>query len=315
MSQQSPVIATELPAELPLHAGTTGQYMLLLFGVFCCATSVIMLKKSTSHPMVVAGMRLLIAAAALSPLLLMEIRQKRTLEMISGKQLLRSVPGAIFLAVHFITWAAGARMTDAANASLIVNLNPIVMPFLMAAVNRERINRGEIIGTLVAMAGVIGLMGQGYKVQDGSFKGDIVCFIAMLLFCAYIAWGRVAGRGRSLWAYLIPMYAMAGGICLAAAVIARVPTPTITPTELFMWLGLGLIPTVLGHSIFNYSVTKLRGQTISIINLSQFVYAGILAFFIFGEVPSPKLYVVAVVIAVGAVIVIRSSPPLPAEPD
>jgi len=305
------------PQPSPANPGVTpwGQYLLLLVGVFACSTSALFLKKCESAPIVVAGARLLIAAIALAPVMWLNVRRSDDPQVISPRRLARAIPGAIMLSTHFILWAMGAKMTDAANATLVVNLNPIFLPFLMYFVNHERINRGEIVGTLIAMIGVIALMGQGYHAKDGSFQGDVICFIAMILFCFYLAFGRSAGKGQNLWVYLVPLYGMSGIICLVVAVIARAPMPVISANEMLMWLGLGLVPTIIGHSIFNHAVKHLRGQTISIINLSQFVYSGVMAYFLFDEVPTYKLYVVAAVIAAGAVIVIRSSPLPPAEPD
>jgi len=40
-----------------------------------------------------------------------------------------------------------------------------------------------------------------------------------------------------------------------------------------MLIGLGIIPTVMGHSVLNHCMHLLRGQTVSIFNLGQFVFA------------------------------------------
>lgn len=310
----SAAIAAIEPAPPPrVKSVWLAQIALLLFGVFTLSTSVLMLKKSTSPPMVVAGMRLLIAAVLLTPVMIVQMiwpvfvhRSTKYAAIPTLKQLAWTVPGAIFLAVHFITWTMGARMTNAANASLIVNLAPVALPLLMWIINGERITRGEIVGTCIAMGGVLALMGQGYRLRDGSVYGDAMCFGSMLLFCFYVCFGRYAGRGQKLWVYLVPMYGLAGVICLVAAAIAGFSLKPANSTELMLWIGLALIPTVVGHSIFNYSIKHLRGQTVTTINLSQFVFAGVLAYFIFGEVPPTKLYVVSVVIAAGVVIVVRS---------
>ena len=51
-----------------------------------------------------------------------------------------------------------------------------------------------------------------------------------------------------------------------------------------------LVPTIIGHSILNYSMKHLRGQVVSILNVLQFVSAGIMAYFIRDEVPAATLY-------------------------
>ena len=111
----------------PGTGSALSHYLLLLVGVICISTAVILLKASTEHPMLVAAYRLLVAALGLLPFYL------RDLANFPGeygwKQISWSLLPAVLLAAHFATWVVGARMTQVANASLIINLTPVVMPF------------------------------------------------------------------------------------------------------------------------------------------------------------------------------------------
>jgi drug/metabolite transporter (DMT)-like permease len=281
----------------------------LVCGVFCCSLSVIFIKNSQSHPLWLASIRLLIAAVALSPL---TFRSFATGTFRGGlKAAARTLPGAAFLAMHFVLWAAGARMTLSANGSLIVNLSTIVMPILMWLMYRERLVRGEVIGTLIALSGVAALVGGHYQLSAESFRGDIVCFLAMVVFCLYLALSRRGAAGRSLWMYVVPLYFFAGLMCLAMALIgtcfAGVPLPPATAREALMLLGVALVPTVIGHSIINWSIGQMRGQTVAIVNLSQLVFAGVAAYFVFGEMPSVRFYPVCALIIAGAIVTIRAA--------
>ena len=97
--------------------------ILLVVGVAACAASVILIKGSGCHPVALAGWRLCLAAALLTPIMLCARRgDPRPLSRLIN----RSAPGAVLLALHFITWAWGATHTSAANATLIVNLVPVL---------------------------------------------------------------------------------------------------------------------------------------------------------------------------------------------
>jgi drug/metabolite transporter (DMT)-like permease len=217
------------------------------------------------------------------------------------------------LAAHFIAWTSGSRLTSAVNGSLLVNLAPAVMPFTMWLMNRERINRGEILGTAISMLGVLLLVGANYKFAPENLAGDFMCFIAMVLFCFYIALGRRCGMSRNLWLYVVPLYAITGVLCLAVALILR--TPFVDPTRpavsmaqnVVMLICLGLIPTVIGHSSMNWCIKHMRGQIVSTVNLAQFIFAGVLAYlFLNGELPDPWFYPASVLIIIGSVLVIRA---------
>ena len=115
---------------------------LLVFGLWACATSVIFIRESTVHPVVLAGYRLLFAALFLLPLYAAALKQYGG--GLNRSRLRRTLLPAVFLAVHLASWNYGARMTPAANATILVNLLPLATPFLLLVVVKERVNRGEI---------------------------------------------------------------------------------------------------------------------------------------------------------------------------
>lgn len=291
--------------ETPPPGSRPRDYALLVFGVFACSLAVIFIKNTESHPIWLSGIRLLVAAVFLTPMTIMAAR--RDPEGLSFRQIIRSAPGGILLALHFVAWTQGARMTTATNGTLIVNLTTVAMPFVMFFLNRERITRGEVIGSMIALAGV-GLQVAGeLSITGSSAAGDLVCFVAMILYCLYLAFGRRNGMGRNLWLYVVPLYYIAGVLCVMTALLTPgIPLPPINQTEVAMLVCLGLVPTVMGHSIMNWCIKSMRGQVVSTANLFQFAFAGVLAFFMLSETPKPLFYPMCVLIVIGSIIVIRS---------
>jgi drug/metabolite transporter (DMT)-like permease len=287
------------------------QLFVLGLGVFACSTAVIMIKMCSVEPVLLSAYRLLVAAVALTPLFARDFGRHRA--SYSSRDLRRTVVPGILLAVHFITWIMAARMTDAANASLIVNLVPVVMPFLMIALVGERINLGEIAGTLAALVGLVILTGADYQLDREHFWGDMLCLVSMLFFATYLALAR---RNRQLvpttWLYAVPLYYLAGLLCLAAALVAGInPMRAYSASDVALVLGLGLVPTVLGHSILNYALKHLRGQVVSIVNMGQFAFAGAMAYFLLGEVPKLAFYPACALLVLGCILAVRSTPARP----
>jgi drug/metabolite transporter (DMT)-like permease len=278
------------------------HYLLLLFGVICISTAVILLKASTEHPLLVAAYRLLIAALGLLPFYL------RDLAGYTGeygwRQLSWSLVPAVLLAAHFSTWVVGARMTQVANASLIINLTPVVMPFLLWAIFKERITRREVIGTLFTLAGVALLTGQNFRMDPGSFTGDMVCLGSMLGFAAYLALGRKNGARLGLWLYTVPLYAMAGVLCLLGSLFFINPIKAYTLPNILYIAALGVIPTIFGHSILNASLRYFRGQVVSVANVSSPIFAGFFGYLAFRETPGWLFYPAAALIVAGVLTVL-----------
>lgn len=281
------------------------RFLLLIFGVMCGATAVIMIKASDEHPFLVSSYRLIVAALVLSPFFI------RDLKNFGGdygwRQLLWTLLPAVALAVHFMSWVIGARMTQVANASLIANLTPVAMPFFVWIFFSEKINRYEVFGTVFTLAGLAVLSGSNFQINKTDFTGDLICFGSMLAFAMYLALGRKNGGRLTLWLYMVPLYFFAGVICFVSALFVINPIKIYTLPNVLYMLGLGVIPTVIGHTTLNYSLKFFRGQVVSVTNLAQPIFAGIMGFIFFGEKPRPILYLAAGLIITGILIVLNGS--------
>ena len=271
-----------------------------MVGMVFGATSVIFIKASTEHPYLVAAYRLWIAALILTPFFLAELRRSR--ESYTWKQLGWTTLPALALAFHFMSWVVGARMTRVANASLLVNMVPVALPFILWILYREIVNRAEVIATILALAGVVALSGVSFQTDRGMFIGNLICFVSMLGYAAYLGLGRRNRATISLWIYLVPLYYLAGLFCFITALFYINPFKPYDLENILYILGLGLLPTVIAHSVLNYSLRYFRGQVVGVATAAQPIAAVIMGFIFFGEVPPTVFYLAAGL--VGAAIMI-----------
>lgn len=287
---------------------------LLLAGIFACSTAVIMIKLSAVDAIFLSSYRLLVAALILTPFFLREHAKVR--REFSTRTLFKrsAIPGCL-LGAHFILWILGARMTPAANSSLVVNMVPVVMPFCMYLLAREKLNAWEFLGTALSLAGVGVLARSDFQWSREWFAGDILCLVSMLLLTLYLALARRNSAGISLWLYIVPLYYIGGALCFIVGLVAgRVPGP-FAVREILLVLALACVPTIIGHSSLNYCTRKMRGQVVAIANLSQFVFAGLLAWWLLDETPAHSFYPASALVIAGAVVTIWFGPgtPLPTE--
>lgn len=204
------------------------------------------------------------------------------------------MPG-LLLGLHFASWNVGARLTPAANASLIVNLTPEIMPLVVYGMLRETLTRREGWATALAMTGMV-LLGAGdFHFEPDWFLGDLVCFGSMIFFTFYLVFGR-RHQAPTPWLYLVPLYAFGGLFTLLLGAAIDGSWGLFTWRESAFVLGLALIPTIVGHSILNRSMKVLRPQVVALFNLNQFIFAGVMAYLFFHELPGPALYVAAILL-------------------
>ncbi|HEY4989864.1 MAG TPA: DMT family transporter [Opitutaceae bacterium] len=289
------------------------QYLLLFLGVIACSTSAIFIRSSATDPFVLTAFRLVIASVFLTPVFVAQLGKYPG--GFTRAHFRRTHAPALVLALHLISWTLGARMTVVAQATLIVNLVPIALPFFLLWLVRERINRTEVVGTVLAIAGLVILSLKDALKGGGSLAGDAVCFASMLLFGLYLALGRRNRDFPSIWLYMIPVYAQAAVLCLVVA-LPRIRTFEFgSSREWAIMIGLGAVPTVCGHSLLNAAMRRIRGQIVSLCNVSQFVFAAFMGYLLFGEVPSGLFYGASAVVVAGVATVVLAMPAPAAEPS
>ncbi len=283
-------------------------FLLLGPGVIALATAVIFIKLSELPIAMLAALRLLTAAGMLAPLMVWE--RRGTQGPAVGRLMWIATPAAVMLAAHFVTWFAGVKLTTAANATLIVNLSPVAMPFAVYFMVGEKINRREILGSLIAVVGVLVLgLGQA-KIDRQGLLGDAICIGSMVLAVIYLVLARRVNRavGGGIFSYLVPLYFVAGLVTLGYSGLSgewfRLGEVPDWPREVGLVLLLAILPTVIGHSLLNYSMTRLRGQVVAVASLGQIFVAAALAVPVLGEWPTWAFYPACALIAAGAGVVI-----------
>jgi drug/metabolite transporter (DMT)-like permease len=276
--------------------------VLLFVGVFACSTAVIFIKKSALDPALLAGLRQLLAAVLLLPLFLRAKRRHAGVWRWADAR--RCVMPGIALAAYFTAWVIGGRATLAANATLIVNMVPLATPFFLAVLAGERMKRAELAGTAIGLCGVLLLSAGDFRAERATLVGDAICFASMLLFAWYLALGRKNRDIRSLWLYVVPLYAIGGVLCVLIGLVHAGGVGEWSAREVVWVFGLAVGPTVIGHSLLNLALKQLPGATVSVGNLGQFLFAAFMGWALFGEVPKPIFWPASALIVAGALIAV-----------
>jgi drug/metabolite transporter (DMT)-like permease len=258
------------------------------------STAVLFIKASALPPIWLAAGRLLISSAVLMPLAMRDAR--RDGGALGWSALKPGLLPGLMLALHFTAWIVGARMTSAAEATLIGNLLPVAMPFVVFVMLRELPSRREATSGVIGIAGVVA-MGVGSLGMAGHLRGDIWCAVSVILVAVYLVLARQLRRG-SLWLYLAPLYGIGGVICTVIALAVDGVPPLPMGREALYLIGLALFPTVIAHSIYNRAMSEVRPNTVGIMNLMQCPLAGLAAWALWSERPSPGFWVASAATAV-----------------
>ena len=191
------------------------------------------------------------------------------------------------LAAHFGLWTLSFAYIPVARSVLIVDSQTIFVVVASALVLGERPSKRTLLGVAVAVAGIAVISADSFGgAAGGAWRGDLLALGGAVTVAGYLLAGRSVRRRLGLLGYVVPVYAVATAALFVWCVAAGVPLAGFAPKA---WLGfalLAVVPTLFGHTVFNWLLGYLRADAVSIAILAEPVGAAALAFLFFGEVPS-----------------------------
>ncbi len=142
-------------------------------------------------PLTVVSLRLLVAAVFFLPLLVFTGRWRRIAD---GKTLVKLFGLSLFGAgLHYGFQTVGLQTTNASNASVYVATGPITILLLAVIFLGEKLNPRKIIGIVIAIVGVLVVMGldtiTDFKL-DGNLIGDVLVFASIVMWGCFTVFGK-----------------------------------------------------------------------------------------------------------------------------
>ncbi|MEK4426718.1 DMT family transporter [Solibacillus sp. FSL K6-1523] len=260
----------------PIH-----PYIPIFIGVISVSLSAIFVKLTNAESGVIAFYRMLFSVLIMMPLFIMKYQHE--LKHLTKRDWLFSSIAGIFLAFHFILWFESLNYTSVASSTVLVTMQPLFAFIGTYLFFKEKVTLKTIVAGVIAIAGSV-LIGWGdFQVSGNALYGDILALIACALVTGYLLFGQDVRQRLSLITYTMVVYSIST-ITLFFYVLIKGesfgPYPAI---DWFWFLLLAIIPNLLGHNLFNWSLKWVSTNVISIAILFEPIGAAILAIFIFNE--------------------------------
>lgn len=191
----------------------------------------------------------------------------------------------LFLAFHFALWITSLGYTPVANSVMLVATAPIFAAVLGHFLLKEKPQPWAYAAILLAIGGGALIMGGDVHWAPGQLVGDLLALAGAVMASAYFLMGRMIQRTTPVFAYIYTTYAAAAcflGIIVLIAGDRFVGYPPMT----WLWfLMLGLVPTVIGHSLYNRALRYFKAHVVGAAVLAEPVGATFLAYLILHEIP------------------------------
>ncbi|PMC40772.1 EamA family transporter [Bacillus sp. UMB0899] len=264
--------------------GTSPRFLpfaALIVGVIAVSTSAIFVKLATAPAPVIAFYRLFFSTVLIAPIFF--LKHFSEMKNLSKKDWIYSTIAGVFLAFHFILWFESLNYTSVASSVVLVTLQPLFAFIGTFLFFKEKVSIVAIISGLIAITGSVIISWGDFKVSGIALLGDLLALAACAMITAYLLFGQGIRKRHSLTLYTFIVYGISSITLLGYCLLLQYPLAPYPQEDWIYFLLLAIIPTLLGHSLFNWSLKWVSTNTISIMILFEPVGSIILAYYLLGE--------------------------------
>jgi drug/metabolite transporter (DMT)-like permease len=254
----------------------------LLLAVVSVSFSAIFIRLADDSAATVVWVRMAMAVALLSPWLVIDARRGSIPR--GRRDRLLVLASGLFLAAHFLTWTFSLRYTSVASSVLLVTLHPILVGWLGQRLLGEPVSPRLAAGIALAIAGTVVTSAGDWRAGGNALFGDLLALAGAASFTGYLLLGRTVRSRTGTAGYSAPVYAV---VAVCSIAIAPLTGGHVLPSArtALACLGLAGVCTILGHTIFNWTLRHLRTALVSVSLLGEPVITSLLAVPILGELP------------------------------
>lgn len=287
---------------------TFPPYLALLVGVIFISTSAIFVRWSDASAGVIAFYRLFFTVLLMSPLLM--FGKKLSISAMTRRHWLFSTVSGVMLAFHFIFWFISLDYTSVASSVVIVCLSPL---FTFAGgwlIFKEKTSRSALLGGLIAIGGGVVIGWGDFAFGMRAVIGDLLALLASFLIAIYWMVGQSLRKVTDSFTYSFVVYAISMVTLLVYNLFAGVPFWPYPTEEWLIFIGLAVFPTLLGHSVFNWSLKWVNASAVSVSVLGEAAGSALLAYLLLGEAITLQQGVGGVILLAGIYLFNRYNKPV-----
>lgn len=255
------------------------------------------LENAEVPPLVIAFYRMAITTVLLLPPAL--AFKRKEIASLARKDFGLLVLGGLCLAIHFGAWITSLKYIPIATSVVLVNSHPLFVVIASYLFLGERPARRSLLGTAVGLAGMAVISQDAFSGFQLALKGDGLALIGALAVVGYFIVGRKARARISLLGYVTPLYAACSVFLLVIVAVSRDALVGYSASTWAYLAALAVVPTIIGHTLFNWSIKHVRPTAISLTFLAEPVVASLLALMFFGQRPPLATFIGGALVLAG----------------
>ncbi len=270
---------TAEPSGAP-RAGRIGLALVVAVFAVSCAAIFFRLAAPT-HPVVMAGTRLTIAALVFAVPTLRSIRSGR----LPPAQVRAAVIGGLWYALHFGTWVTSLTLTSVAASVSLVTATPLILGIVALKTGKDRPTGRMWVSLGVVLAGlvVLGVEHGGGDSGGGQLLGDGLALAGAAAMAGYMLLVRAQGEHLDTIAFSGVALAVGATALLLWSLVLGIPLEIPTPQAGFWILMAALVPQLIGHTTLTWTLKYLPPTGVAIAAVSEPVVSTLLGVVVLHE--------------------------------
>ncbi|MFX3675316.1 MAG: DMT family transporter [Paenisporosarcina sp.] len=280
-----------------MEKSTIHPYIPIAIGVIAVSMSAIFVKLAHADAGVIAFYRMFFSVLIMAPIFFLKYTAE--IKRLTKRDWMFSGVAGIFLAFHFILWFESLNFTSVASSTVLVTLQPL---FAFAGTYfffKERLSFKTVLSGGIAIGGSILISWGDFKISGTALYGDVLALVACALVTAYLLFGQDVRKRLSLVTYTFIVYGIST-FTLFLYVLFKGESFGPYPANEWLWFVLlAIVPNLLGHTLFNWSLKYVSTNVISIAILFEPIGAAILAFYVFNEYLIPTQVIGGLIVISG----------------
>ena len=225
---------------------------------------------------------------------------QRKIFPIKIREILYSLILSVLLFLVFITMTIGVKYTTATNASFLISLSVIFIPFFSWIFNKEKPKKNIFVVLIIALMGIMLLT------LDKNLElhiGDILCLICSLLFSFHVLITERFVKNNNPITLGVLQF---GGVAILSFLVQYPIEKFTLPKDEKFWISLLILSvfcTALAYIIQTVSQKKLSSTLIGFILSLEPIFSGIFGYFILNEYLNFQQYVGAFLLLISVIYV------------
>tara|TARA_X000000368_G_scaffold5747_1_gene4422 strand:- start:867 stop:1724 length:858 start_codon:yes stop_codon:yes gene_type:complete len=279
-----------------------GIYLVLLLALVSVSSTSLVIRHVAFVPALTLAFWRMLSASGL--LWAYSVKKPQSLIRIENRR--QIALAGFFLGLHFALFFVGVRNTSVASATLLANTGPVFTALLSWFIG-QRVSKSVMLGLLLSVFGIVVVQWSEFGLENNNVWGNVFSLLSGFCIAMTYMFASQIRKTTENVLYGRSVFLVAAVTIGAIAMLSGVSVFDFDRNDVVWFLFLGIVPSVLGHNMLNYSIKFLSPTAVASIPLGEPVLASAFGYLLFLEKIPESAIVGAPIVFIGIIIIIKNS--------